>query len=112
MMNRYLFNVAVLFALALVLTAAASRQLPADDKPADDGPSKLAKDLIGTWALAGTPDKVEEPPAEGGGYKFFTGKHWSVTHTDPMTSEVIYHHGGTYTLDGDNYEETVLYSTK
>jgi hypothetical protein len=112
MMNRRLFNVSVPSALALVLTAGARRQLLADDKTADKGPTKLAKDLIGTWLLAGTPDKVEEPPADGGRYKFFTGKYWTVTQADPTSGEVIYHHGGTYTLDGDNYEETVLYSTK
>jgi hypothetical protein len=67
--------------------------------------------MIGTWVLAGTPEKVEEPPARGGRYKFFTGKHWCVSQADPDSGEVIYHHGGTYTLDGDTYEETILYST-
>jgi hypothetical protein len=107
MMNRHLFKVAILSALALVLAVAGRRQLLAED-----GPSKLAKELIGTWVLAGTPDKIEEPPADGGRYKFFTGKHWTVTQADPTSGEVIYHHGGTYTLDGDTYEETVVYSTK
>ena len=111
-MKRRLFHIAVLCTMALVLTAAARRQLQADDKPADAGPSKLAKDLIGTWILTGTPDKPEEAPADGVAYKFFTGKYWSVTQTDPASGEVIYHHGGTYTLDDDNYEETVVYSTK
>jgi hypothetical protein len=111
MMNRRLFNVAVPSALALGL-AGTRHQVLADDKPAVGELSKLAKDLIGTWLLAGTPDKVEEPPADGGRYKFFTGKYWTVTQADPATGDVIYHHGGTYTLDGDTYEETVVYATK
>jgi hypothetical protein len=112
MTNRRLFIGTVLGTLVLALTAATRGRLLADDKPAAEGPSELAKELIGTWAFAGTPDKVEDPPANGGRYKFFTGKHWAVTNADPETGEVNYHHGGTYTLDGDNYEETVLYSTK
>jgi hypothetical protein len=112
MMNRRLFSAAVLGLLALALPFALRGRLVADDKPAAEEPSKLAKDLIGTWAFAGTPDKVEEPPANSRHYKSWTGKHWSVTLADPESGEVNYHHGGTYTLDGDNYEETVLYSTK
>ncbi len=112
MINRRLFSLAVLGTLVLALSAATRGRLLADDKPAAEGPSKLAKEMIGTWALAGTPDNVEEPPANGGRYKFFTGKHWTVTEADPESGEVIYHHGGTYTLDGDTYEETILYSTK
>ena len=112
MINRRLFSVAVLGTLVLALSATTRGRLLADDKPAAEGPSRLAKELIGTWALAGTPDNVEEPPANGGRYKFFTGKHWTVTQADPETGEIIYHHGGTYTLDGDIYEETILYSTR
>src|SRR3989304_1870519 len=33
--------------------------------PPESKPSQLAKDLIGTWIIAGTPDNVEEPPATG-----------------------------------------------
>src|SRR5262245_34307390 len=75
-------------------------------------PSNLAKDLIGTWVLVGTPDKVGEPPAAGGRLKFRTGRHWLITEADPATGKVIYHHGGTYTLDGDDYAETVEYANE
>src|SRR5262249_9426943 len=93
MMNRRLFRVALLSSLVLARPAATTGQLRADDKPAAEGPSQLAKQLIGTWVLAGTPEKVEEPPANGGRYKFFTGKHWCVTQADPDSGEIIYHHG-------------------
>jgi glucose dehydrogenase len=71
------------------------------------GSSHLATDLIGIWALAGTPGDVNEPPATGGQYKFIVGGHWAITQADPNTGTVIYHHGGTYTLNGDEYIETV-----
>ncbi len=42
--------------------------------------------------------------------KFLTGRHWTITQANPRTGEVIYHHGGTYKLDGDQYTETVEYA--
>jgi hypothetical protein len=67
---------------------------------------------IGTWVLVGTPDKVGDPPKSGGRLKFRTGKHWAITQADPKTGKVIFHHGGTYTLDGDTYTETVEYANE
>jgi len=75
-------------------------------------PSQLAKDLTGVWVLVGTPDEVGEPPAAGGRFKFRTDGHWLITQADPNTGVVIYHHGGTYTLDGDEYVEKVKYANK
>jgi hypothetical protein len=91
-----------------------SGRLSAQDKetPSSSAASKLAKDLIGTWILVGAPDEVGEPPAAGGRLKFFTGKHWTITQADPKTRVVLYHHGGTYTLDGDEYVEKIKYATK
>jgi hypothetical protein len=60
--------------------------------------------------MVGTPDKIGEAPATGGRFKFRTGKHWNITEADPQTGEVTFHHGGTYTLDGDEYVETVKYA--
>jgi hypothetical protein len=70
-------------------------------------PSKLAADLIGTWTLVGTPDSEQEMPTKR--LKFFTGKHWLVTEADD-DGKVTMHHGGTYTLDGDEYVETIEYA--
>jgi hypothetical protein len=80
--------------------------------PLSSVPSQLAKDLIGAWVLVGTPDEVGEPPATGGQLKFRTGRHWLITQADPNTGVVIYHHGGTYTLDGDEYAEKVEYANE
>ncbi|OWK45007.1 hypothetical protein FRUB_01338 [Fimbriiglobus ruber] len=88
--------------------------LRADDKPAAGAkaPPDLAKNLIGTWVLVGTPDKVGEVPKAGGRLKFFTGKHWIITQAAPDTGKVIFHHGGTYTLDGDIYAGTIEYANE
>ena len=112
--HRGIRMTAALMALALVLPAGVMLPARADDKPAKEAaePTKLAKDLIGTWVLVGTPNKVGEVPKSGGRLKFFTGKHWTITQADPDTGKVIFHHGGTYTLDGDNYTETIEYANE
>lgn len=109
MRNRIWATVAVFVAVSFAV------RLRADDPKKPDGAvkeSKLARDLVGTWALAGTPDKVEEPPKAGGRLKFFTGKHWCITQADAETGKVIFHHGGTYTLDGDDMAETIEYANE
>ncbi len=82
--------------------------------PVTDGqvkPTPLARECIGTWVLVGTPEKIGQLPPTVNVLKFFTGRHWAVTQTDPKTGDVVEHHGGTYKLDGDQYTETVDYAT-
>jgi hypothetical protein len=73
-------------------------------------PPEIAKELIGTWVLVGTPGQIGQPPPAGGMLKFFTGRHWTITQANPRTGVVVFHHGGTYKLDGDAYAETVEYA--
>jgi hypothetical protein len=71
------------------------------------GDSALAKNLVGTWVL------VSEGGKAGNGtgrLKFCTGRHWVITQSDPRTGSIVYHHGGTYTLRGNEYAETVEYA--
>src|SRR5947209_8572625 len=96
---------AVLVAFVSLLRAGDGKAQP------DANPAPLARGLIGTWVLAGTPDKEEEPPAKGGQLKFITGKHWTVTESD-QAGHVVYHHGGTCTIDGEEYTETVKYANE
>ena len=112
--NRGVRIAVVIAALALALPTGIVYPLRADDRPSagTKEPTKLAKDLIGTWVLVGTPDNVGEVPKSGARLKFFTGKHWLVTQPEPETGKVVFHHGGTYTLDGDNYVETIEYATE
>ena len=77
-------------------------------------PRRNDRDRQGTdrhWVLVGTPGQIGQPPPTGGMLKFFAGRHWAITQADPKTGEVIYHHGGTYKLDGDQYTETIEYAT-
>jgi hypothetical protein len=100
-------SAAALIATVLVCALA----VRADDSPRKDAKENttLAKKMISTWALAGTPDKVEQAP-DFTRLKFITGKHWAMTQHDPKTGKVLFHHGGTYTLDGDMYTESVEYA--
>jgi hypothetical protein len=112
-MNKLTTRCAVGLTAAL-LASAAVLSAGADDRPPKGkaAPARLAKELIGTWVLAGTPDKDGAPPAAGGRYKFFTGRHWAITQADPKTGQVVFHHGGTYALDGDTYTEAVEYANE
>ena len=101
-------------AVALLTAVIASR---ADDKPASippaaPAPSQLAKDMMGTWVLVGKPGKVREAPERGGRLKFRTGAHWTMTQSDPKTGLVVMHDGGTYSLEGDTYTETLEYANE
>jgi heme/copper-type cytochrome/quinol oxidase subunit 2 len=96
-------------AAVAVLSIATVTGIHAQEKTpkAEAEPSKLASDLIGTWTLVGTPDSEQETPTKR--LKFFTGKHWLVTEADD-NGKVTLHHGGTYTLDADEYVETIEYA--
>lgn len=69
----------------------------------------LRLSLLGAWGFAGRPGEVYEPEP-GGQVKFWGLRHWAVTQWDPETGEVRFHHGGTYTLDGDKYVERVTFA--
>ena len=102
---------AVISLLGLLLSAVTNLQ--AQDKPtAAKEKSPLGRNLLGTWILVGEPGKVAEAPASGGRLKFFTGRLWTITQADPKTGVTIFHHGGSYTLNGDEYVETVEYANE
>jgi hypothetical protein len=73
---------------------------------AEAEPSQLAKDLVGTWEIVGRPTGEQ---FDINSLKFFTGKHWIVANFDD-NGQVQYSHGGTYTLDGDQYAETIKFA--
>jgi len=107
--QRNILQVVFIGLLALLFSAAT--HLQAQDKPAREQ-SSLAKNLLGTWILVGEPGKVGEAPASGGRLKFYTGRHWTVTQADPKTGVTVFHHGGTYTLNGDECVETIEYANE
>ncbi len=111
-MPRRIIRAVVLCLLALAMPTALV-VLHATDKPAPAAaPSLLARDMVGTWVLVGKPGKVGEPPAAGGRLKFRTGRHWTMTQANADTGLTILHDGGTYTLDGDKYVESIEYASQ
>jgi hypothetical protein len=86
----------------LMLAAGVTHPIGAADQPrqGEAGPTKLARELIGTWILVEA-KSPGSPSGVGSRLKSFTGTHWMITQPDPKTGEVVFHHGGRYTLDGD-----------
>jgi glucose dehydrogenase len=112
-MTRVRWTLAAVVALSVfAATQSVNWNSSSQARAAEKEASKLAKDLIGTWALAGAPGDEKEPAAKGGRFKFITNKSWTITEADPETGVVIFHHGGTFTLDGDKYKERIVYANE
>ena len=111
-MTRRIIRAAAFCLLALAIPTALFVLRAADKPAASAAPSQLAKDMIGAWVLVGKPGKVREAPATGGRLKFRTGRHWTMTQANPDTGLTVMHDGGTYTLDGDKYVETLEYANE
>ena len=69
----------------------------------------LEAQLIGTWVLveATTPGT---PSGIGIRQKTYTPGHWEIMQKDPKTGDAIFHHGGTYHLNGDVLEQKVEFA--
>lgn len=110
-MTRNILRVAAITLLAF--TVPTTIRLHAQEKPAAaPETSELARNLLGTWQLVGKPDDAGKPPTIGGRLLFYTGRHWNLTHADSKTGVTLFHHGGTYTLNGNEYVETVEYANE
>jgi hypothetical protein len=94
-------------ALAMALIAGLGAVTLTDAQP---GVSETSQRMIGTWILVGAPGEVGEAPAAGGRLKSWTDGNWSMTQVDPENGVTVFHHGGTYTLNGNEYVETVEYA--
>lgn len=92
---------------ACCLAVVCSTSLFPSQVDADETQDLRAK-LAGAWGLVGPPGADGEP--QEGRWKFWGLHHWCTTQVDPDSGEVIYHHGGTYTLEGDVYTETVRFA--
>jgi hypothetical protein len=100
-------NLQVRHAHFLTAAIGLSLLLPVHRVAADNPPQAdkavagdLAGKLIGTWKLAeaSTPGS---PSGIGTRLKLFTGTHWCVVQPDPNSGEIVFQHGGRYTLEGD-----------
>jgi hypothetical protein len=87
----------------------------ADVSATDNGVAATAADdlrkrMLGTWQLVSFADgRISDANEEE--LKFIGDRHWSVSRVKPDTGRLDYHMGGTYTLEGNQYVETVEYGT-
>lgn len=96
-----------LLGITAVIAEEEAKEKPVDAEAAVD----LRPQMLGAWALVGPPDSTEKPQP-GARMKFWGLNKWVITQSDPKTGEIIYHHGGSYTLDGDNYVETFEFANE
>lgn len=66
---------------------------------------------LGAWSFVGMLNG-EKAPENARRLKLVTDKVWVVSISDATTGKVEYHHGGTYTLKGNDYVEKVEFSTE
>jgi len=82
----------------LAITAVACAVLPAQQPAKQD----IAPAIQGAWSLS-LPNGAKR-------IKFIADGQWTITQADPATGAVVFHHGGTYTLDGGTYIEKVEFA--
>lgn len=65
------------------------------------------EDIAGVWAFV---SNVGEPPSMDKKIKIIADGHWMFSQPNPADNITSFHHGGTYTLEGDSYAETIEYA--
>ena len=84
---------------------------PAKPNSEDAVAEKLRQQLLGAWLMAPKGGQNESDDSRiGVQQKFFGLGHWIYTLSDPETGELVGSHGGTYTLKGDEYVETIKFA--
>ena len=96
-----------LLSLLTLVSLSLSCSAADEDEPTQ---KKLSQQIQGKWILSGKPDKILPAPKGGGQTKTIKGNKWEVLHKHPKTGEVIIRHGGTYTLKGNLYTESIEYA--
>jgi hypothetical protein len=108
--SRFVLRATAAGALLLALSTVAAGVIRAAEKPAaNSAASPLARELMGTWVHVGAPGKIGEAPAKGGFIKLRTATHWAAIAIDPRTGLVTSTHGGTWRVNGTEYQETTEY---
>lgn len=64
----------------------------------------------GVWHFVRNVGEVATSPDKK--IKLILDKHWMFSQFDPATNITLYHHGGTYLLDGNSYAETINYANE
>ncbi|MGI9240055.1 MAG: hypothetical protein ACR2RV_04600 [Verrucomicrobiales bacterium] len=102
--------------IVALLTVAVSQSLGDDPEPKAKNDKKEAaaagakSPLRGVWNLMKNEEGAPEVLKDRQFTKFFGEKHWTTTHCNRETGEVMIHTGGTYKIEGDIVSETIVYS--
>jgi uncharacterized protein (DUF2147 family) len=71
--------------------------------------TQTSKGIVGVWAFV---SNVGETASTDKKTKIILDKHWMFSQPDPTTNLTLFHHGGTYLLDGNSYAETIEYANE
>ena len=100
----------IIVLLSLVFATSLAWADKPEEKEAGAQKQDISAKLAGAWVLAGTPEDDAKPAANA--RKLFVGKgHWVISEADE-TGKVVFHHGGTFTLDGQKFEEKIDFATE
>lgn len=102
-------TISYLLMAAVSVTAATLLLRAAETPPAKK--ESMADALAGVWVQVGVPGNVKEVPPAGATLKFRMSGHWTFTKAHPDTGVVSAHFGGRYRVVGNEYTETLDYST-
>lgn len=106
------FSPALRVVIALVVALSAGMVLRAAERAVGgEEIESIAKALEGVWVYVGEPGSVGPVPRAGGRFKFRMSNRWTYTQANPATGVVRAHFGGTYRVHGNEYIETIDYST-
>lgn len=72
-------------------------------------PSQTSRDIIGVWTFVSNIGQIASSDKK---VKIILDKNWMFSQPDPATNLTLFHHGGTYLLDGNNYAETINYANE
>ena len=98
--------------LSLVLITAFSSSktlLTANRGTSEATLSQTSKDIVGVWAFVGN---IGEAASRDKKIKIILDKRWMFSQPDPITNLTLFHHGGSYLLDGNTYAETIEYANE
>ena len=109
--SRHPFPVSAFLLVFLAFSAAHCGRMPTQPSSQDSPLAAPGPSLAGEWILAAS-DRPGTPSGIGTRRKVFTKTTWAITQTDPATAAVVFHHGGSYTLNGATYKETVEFANE
>jgi hypothetical protein len=84
-------------------------QRPEGPPIGSDDSSDLESRLMGTWILVAS-DVPGSPSGIGIRRRIYSPGRWEIIQTDPATGKIVFNHGGTYRIHGDEVEHTVEFA--